>query len=257
MEAAADAASDAPSAFFNEQIKAGLADLAEQSLKFLWPDKIVGCPPVGKYDAAMHARVCRAKMFGLSDRAVARSVGVSFVTLSNWRKRHAGLDADMNMAAEMANEHAAILLRKLMHGDGPTAFQSIKFFLRTHSPEFQEKQRVEIQVDHKETIRLIRENLYGLGPSEASASLSGDVGGGPALPVVDVEAAEKDASGAFAPLSSAVAALPGPVSVLPVPSAPVTRPLNLSDLVGVDPQAAQAVRLQPEETTMPAREPWD
>lgn len=57
---AAEAATDELSAFFTGQILEGMKDLAARSLQFLWPDKIVGCPPVGKYDAAMHGRISLA-----------------------------------------------------------------------------------------------------------------------------------------------------------------------------------------------------
>lgn len=57
---AVQAATDELSAFFTGQILEGMKDLAARSLQFLWPDKIVGCPPVGKYDAAMHGRISLA-----------------------------------------------------------------------------------------------------------------------------------------------------------------------------------------------------
>jgi hypothetical protein len=264
-DTAADAAESPPiESFFDDQIKSGLADLAARSLQVLWPDKVVGCPPVGKYDAVMHARVCRAKLFGLSDRAAATAAGISYDMLSRWRERFPGLKADMEMAAMLSVEHAVMLLRGLMHGKGPTALQSIKFFLRTHSPEFQEKQRIEVQVDHKETMRIIRENLYGL-PAEASASLSGagafapllealpvldalPAGDAPVLAVLDVAAeaasASKASGGAFAPSCGAFDVAPA----LPAAPAIESERLDLSAMVGVDCKAAQAVRMQPEES---------
>jgi hypothetical protein len=111
----------------------------------------------------------------------------------------------MDMAAQLANAHAAVLLRALMEGDGPTALQAIKLFLTTHAPEYKERQTIEVSIDHQEVVRVIRTNLYGLGNTV-------DEFEGSSLPILDADDAaveEAEASKWIEPLL----ALPEPPEV--------------------------------------------
>ena len=117
----------------------------------------------GLYNSETHARLCRLKLLGLSDSTAARAVGVPPEKLSEWVRRYPKLRDDIKKAEALSVGQAAALLRAMMHGEGPIAFQAVKFFLSTRSPEFKEKTEVEIStVDHEAVRKAIRSNMYGL-----------------------------------------------------------------------------------------------
>jgi len=157
------------------RLQEAFRDLADQSLQVLFPVEMPagGLNRRDGYSCELHAKLCRCKFLGLSDRASAKMIGLHPRTVSQLKRRYPKLAADMDSAAELANAHAALLLRGLMHGGGPTAFQAVKFFLTTHSPEFKEVQHVDVQVDVGQTIRRIRTGLYGL-PAEPDPAGPGD-----------------------------------------------------------------------------------
>lgn len=116
-----------------------------------------------KYDAFKHAQLCRMKILGLSDTAAARAVGIAPLTLKNWLERRPKLVFDLAHAAELANAQAALLLRGLMHGNDATAFNAIKLFLTTHSPEYRERTVVEVVPSEPgEVLDKIRRGMYGI-----------------------------------------------------------------------------------------------
>lgn len=171
-----------------DQMRAAFRDIADQAVKLFIPAPWGVAPAgggFGKYDAEMHARLCRCKFLGLSDRASARACGVGEGTLKNWLEKYPRLKLEMQQAADLANAHAAVLLRGLMEGGGPTALQAIKFFLSTHSREYQPKQKIEVQVDQKETVRLIRQQLYGLEDGAQGAQAGTEPAGPPELPLLE------------------------------------------------------------------------
>lgn len=198
------------------------------------------------YSCELHAKLCRRKLLGLSDRAAAKSIGISPKTLTLLKRRYPKLAADMESAAELANAHAALLLRGLMEGGGPTAFQAIKFFLTTHSPEFKEVQHVDVQVDVGQTMRRIRTGLYGLpaGPDEPGE------GSGPSDP------AEGDAGGGEqpgSPQATAVPAeLPADVSSPAAPAAGMAGRVGTAAAVAAA-EAAAAEDIKASETAGAAR----
>jgi len=147
-----------------DRIQDAFRDLADQTLQVLFP---VEKPTGGlnrrdAYSCELHAKLCRCKFLGLSDRAAAKMIGLHPSTVTQLKRRYPKLAVDMDSAAELANAHAALLLRGLMEGGGPTAFQAVKFFLTTHSPEFKEVQDVNVHVEVGQTSRHIRTGLYGL-----------------------------------------------------------------------------------------------
>jgi len=121
-----------------DRIQDAFRDLADQSLQVLFPVEMPtgGLNRRDVYSCELHAKLCRCKFLGLSDRAAAKMIGLHPSTVTQLKRRYPKLAADMDSAAELANAHAALLLRGLMEGGGPTAFQAVKFFLTTHSPEF-------------------------------------------------------------------------------------------------------------------------
>lgn len=145
-------------------LREAFRDLSEEAAAVLYPTEAPcgGLNRRDSYSCELHGKLCRRKLLGLSDRAAAKSLGMSNKTLTLLKRRYPKLAIDMDSAAEMSNAHAALLLRGLMEGGGPTAFQAIKFFLTTHSPEFKEVQDVNVHVDVGQTIRHIRTGLYGL-----------------------------------------------------------------------------------------------
>lgn len=156
-----------------------LKDIADESLRILVPidPHHYGIRPSGKYNAIVHARLCRLRMLGLGDGAAAKCLGLAASTIKSWRERYPKLADDMDTASELGNAHAAVILQALMRGGGPTAFNAVRFYLTTHSPEFAEKRQIEVTGDVKHTLRAIRENLYGLVGDE-----NGDAG-----PILDAE----------------------------------------------------------------------
>lgn len=175
-----------------ETLDAQTRELIDRSLEFLVP--VEAQPPssgpvLSGYDSFVHAKLCRMVLLGLSRSSAARACGISPSTLSVWLKRRPKLAIDMDSSAELANAHAALLLRNMMTGRDTVAFNAVKLFLTTHSPEFKERRVVEVDtVDPADVMKQIRQGLYGL---------SGD------LPIIDAEPLSLDAAS-----SSAAASLP-------------------------------------------------
>lgn len=147
-----------------------MRELAADSLRIFIPvpELAYGVSVCGKYNAEMHAKVCRLKFLGLSDAATARALRISPETLNKWRDRYPQLACDMETAKELANAHAADGLKRLMDADGPTAFNAIRFYLTTHSPEFREPTAVPPAADINVTIQQIRQQIFGLPPQRGS-----------------------------------------------------------------------------------------
>jgi hypothetical protein len=160
-------------------VRKALQGIAEESLRVLWPTDVSAAmfPTTGKYSPHLHAQICRMKFLGLGDAAAAKAVRIAPETLRSWKVKFPRLAADMDTASELSNAHAATLLREMMNGGGPTAFQAVKFFLSTHSPDFQEKQRIEVDVSTDSMVRAIRTRLYGL-PDAAVAAAGSDATAG-------------------------------------------------------------------------------
>lgn len=228
-------AKSASTSGMSDEMRAVFAEIAEQAAALLFPPPDEIPTSVGDrwtYDGRMHGKLCRAKFLGLSDTAAARTCGLSLNELESMRERHPRLDEDMDAAADLATAHAAALLRGLMEGKGPTALQAIKFYLRTHSPEYQEKRTVEVNVDQRETIRLIRENLYGLVDVEPGPESGLDSASGLMLPVLPAESAELESAAGVVdvvedasnpPAVEPVASKPGSGLDLDLDSEPVVR----------------------------------
>ena len=159
-----DVVVDADSAF--EALDAQTKALIDRSLEFLVPvepQPPSSAPVLSDYDSFIHAKLCRVRLLGLSNTSAARACGISPSTLSVWMKQRPKLALDMDSASELANAHAALLLRSMMKGDGPVAFNAVKFFLSTRSTDFRERAVVELTTsDPADVIRNIREGMYGL-----------------------------------------------------------------------------------------------
>ena len=163
-------------------------DLINRSLELLIPvepQPLSSCSSsLSGYDSFVHSKLCRMRLLGLSHAAAARACGISQGTLTNWLRSRPKLSTDMDSAGELANAHAAVLLRKMMDGGGPTAFNAVRFFLSTHSPDFKERSVIEVAPgDPADVVSQIRHGMYGLDGDDApvldaplpAASAAGDV----------------------------------------------------------------------------------
>lgn len=149
-----------------------LQEIAGDTLRIFIPNPELayGVEHAGKYSADMHAKVCRLKFLGLSDAATARALRISPSTMIDWKIKYPQLACDMETAKELANADAAGILKELMDGDGPTAFNAVRYFLSSHSPEFREPSAVPPPTDINVTIQQIRQQIYGLPPERKSVT---------------------------------------------------------------------------------------
>lgn len=159
-----------------QSIETSLAEIIESSMQLLIPVAPMGgaeISPNSKYSPVIHAKICRMKMLGMNDASIAKAIGVTKKTLEQWQARYPRLVADMEQAESLTNAHTVLLLRKMMESSDASAFQAIKFWLTTHMEEFQEKQRIELSTTAADTVRNIREHIYGLPPANSPPNSGG------------------------------------------------------------------------------------
>lgn len=115
-----------------------------------------------KYTPMIHSKLVKFKMLGMSNEQCARAVKISPDTLSNWIELNPVLAEDMEQASALSVSRAIRRLHEMMNGDGPSAFQAIRFFLSSRTKEFKEKSEVEVrQIDSRE-IAVSIQTLYGI-----------------------------------------------------------------------------------------------
>lgn len=142
--------------------------LIERSLEMLIPVEAQPPPVDGryssKYNSFVHAKLCRMRLLGLSNSSAANACGISAPTLAVWLRKYPKLSSDLDSATNLANAHAALLLRRMMQGNDATAFQAVKLFLTTHAPEFRERSTVDIGVAEspENVVDQIRRGMYGI-----------------------------------------------------------------------------------------------
>jgi len=170
-----------------------------------------GADPRTGYNGAVHIALCRLRVLGFSNNEAARACGLTPRMLGEWLNLYPKLQADMFRAAELGKSRAASKLFELMGGDGMVAFNAVKFFLSTHSPEFKETQEVRVTSDPKDVIAQIREQIYGITEDDsfnAGEIIDAEVEEGnkdvPALPPGSKDDSDDDSEGKGRPDSPGV-----------------------------------------------------
>jgi hypothetical protein len=115
------------------------------------------------YSAVVHAKICRFKLLGMSDKAAAAAAGVGVRKLSNWTKKYPGLEADMAQAEQLTVAEVARMLMEFMGEKGMVGFQAVKYFLSTHSDTFKEESTVNVRtrINDEEVADAVRK-VYGI-----------------------------------------------------------------------------------------------